>query len=344
MCKLKHFICLINVFTLLFLSIFCLQIVKATGEPLLLLDYTEIDSEHFVVNMKLSDLPDASVIVVPITYSNSVAICGYNYDTGEVSEVTNGVLTKELFESGKSGLKIHEDISSAEKWGGRLLANAFTPYVDNENGLFSFTVFSTKANNSLVGENNAFSICFKRLDSGAPNIKIATEYNSEIYEETAADGAVAVKGANEIKLKWLYTGDVFDHTPDPVAPPEEETETDDKNQSNTGAGSGSSSGSGSSGGGSVKGDSVDEDKNGSDNTDTENAETDKKTEKTEEVTENIIKTVFSDLKDNHWAYEYIYGLNKKGVINGYEDLTFRPENNITRAEIAKIVVTVKGIP
>ena len=38
-----------------------------------------------------------------------------------------------------------------------------------------------------------------------------------------------------------------------------------------------------------------------------------------------------------WAGEAIERLTDSKVINGYEDGTFRPENNVTRAEFAKMV-------
>ena len=40
--------------------------------------------------------------------------------------------------------------------------------------------------------------------------------------------------------------------------------------------------------------------------------------------------------------ESVKCLVKLEIINGYQDATFRPENNITRAEIAKILLTAKG--
>lgn len=46
---------------------------------------------------------------------------------------------------------------------------------------------------------------------------------------------------------------------------------------------------------------------------------------------------FTDLSDSHWAYQYVNELVNTGVINGYEDGTFRPEANVTRAELAKLV-------
>ena len=47
---------------------------------------------------------------------------------------------------------------------------------------------------------------------------------------------------------------------------------------------------------------------------------------------------FGDLKRTHWAYDYVIDLAQKKVIGGYEDGTFRPSQNINRAELLKIVM------
>lgn len=46
---------------------------------------------------------------------------------------------------------------------------------------------------------------------------------------------------------------------------------------------------------------------------------------------------FTDIND-HWAQKYALALAKNGIINGYDDGTFRPDNKVTRAELAKIIV------
>lgn len=46
---------------------------------------------------------------------------------------------------------------------------------------------------------------------------------------------------------------------------------------------------------------------------------------------------FSDIKADKWYADDIAAIEKKGLINGYEDGTFRPEKPITRAEFAVIV-------
>ena len=48
---------------------------------------------------------------------------------------------------------------------------------------------------------------------------------------------------------------------------------------------------------------------------------------------------FSDIS-SHWAKDSINSLYKKGIISGYGDNTFRPENNVTRAEFVKIMMSI----
>lgn len=48
---------------------------------------------------------------------------------------------------------------------------------------------------------------------------------------------------------------------------------------------------------------------------------------------------FSDVDKEHWAYQYIASMAEKGIINGFEDNTFKPEESITRAEFAKMIMT-----
>ena len=45
---------------------------------------------------------------------------------------------------------------------------------------------------------------------------------------------------------------------------------------------------------------------------------------------------FPDI-NNHWARPFIEGLAKRGILNGYPDGRFRPNNSVTRAEFAAIV-------
>ena len=49
------------------------------------------------------------------------------------------------------------------------------------------------------------------------------------------------------------------------------------------------------------------------------------------------ETNLSDIDKDYWARDQISSLVAKGVINGYQDKTFKPENTITRAEAVTIV-------
>ena len=51
------------------------------------------------------------------------------------------------------------------------------------------------------------------------------------------------------------------------------------------------------------------------------------------------KYIYEDLTQASWAVDAVLYLNKEGIINGYEDNSFRPLNPITRAEFTKIIVS-----
>ena len=47
-------------------------------------------------------------------------------------------------------------------------------------------------------------------------------------------------------------------------------------------------------------------------------------------------TGFTDM-DNHWSQEAVTSIASYGIVTGYSDNTFRPENAVTRAEFAVMV-------
>ncbi len=53
---------------------------------------------------------------------------------------------------------------------------------------------------------------------------------------------------------------------------------------------------------------------------------------------------FSDVSKESPYYDAIMNLSKKGIINGYDDSTFRPEGKITRAEAAAVITRAAEIP
>ena len=47
---------------------------------------------------------------------------------------------------------------------------------------------------------------------------------------------------------------------------------------------------------------------------------------------------YNDLTQDHWAYTAVNVMRERGILNGYPDGNFYPEQNVTREEFAKIVV------
>ncbi|MBN2307261.1 S-layer homology domain-containing protein [Candidatus Peregrinibacteria bacterium] len=57
----------------------------------------------------------------------------------------------------------------------------------------------------------------------------------------------------------------------------------------------------------------------------------------------LVSTGFSDVNRTHPNYTAITYLSQKGVIGGYADGTFKPDNAINRAEVLKIILSGSGI-
>ncbi len=60
------------------------------------------------------------------------------------------------------------------------------------------------------------------------------------------------------------------------------------------------------------------------------------------ITVNI--NSFTDVPPDYWAFQYIEPLARQGVIGGYADGTFRPDNTTTRGQLTKIVVLGFNLP
>lgn len=56
----------------------------------------------------------------------------------------------------------------------------------------------------------------------------------------------------------------------------------------------------------------------------------------------IPAVAFPDVDTNHWAAKQIEILTEKGVIVGYPDGTFQPDENVTRAEFASMAIKALG--
>jgi len=58
---------------------------------------------------------------------------------------------------------------------------------------------------------------------------------------------------------------------------------------------------------------------------------------------NPTNPAFTDISSSDWSYAYIETAKAHGAIGGYTDGSFKPEKNITRAEITKIIANALGL-
>lgn len=62
----------------------------------------------------------------------------------------------------------------------------------------------------------------------------------------------------------------------------------------------------------------------------------------QETKKEAAKINFKDIA-THWAKTYIEDISSRGIINGYPDGNYKPDNNISRAELVKIAVKMFGL-
>lgn len=58
---------------------------------------------------------------------------------------------------------------------------------------------------------------------------------------------------------------------------------------------------------------------------------------------SVFAADFSDVPESYQYYDSVQSLVARGIINGYDDGTFKPEGNITRGEFAKMIIYALGL-
>ena len=53
---------------------------------------------------------------------------------------------------------------------------------------------------------------------------------------------------------------------------------------------------------------------------------------------------FSDVPYTQWYYEYVSPLTYAGIMDGYEDGSFRPGSSVTAGEALKLILLAAGYP
>lgn len=51
---------------------------------------------------------------------------------------------------------------------------------------------------------------------------------------------------------------------------------------------------------------------------------------------------FPDVKQDHWAYKYVYAAKENGLVSGDENGNFNPESNVTNEDFVKMAVCLVG--
>jgi hypothetical protein len=59
-----------------------------------------------------------------------------------------------------------------------------------------------------------------------------------------------------------------------------------------------------------------------------------------QIDTNDTGVYFRDVKPGDWHYSVINALKKRGIIDGYDDQTFKPGKNISRAEMTKMLAKI----
>ena len=50
---------------------------------------------------------------------------------------------------------------------------------------------------------------------------------------------------------------------------------------------------------------------------------------------NSVKSLFNDFDNNHWAYNAVYYLKGNGIINGYNDGSFKPDKGVAKWRVIR---------
>lgn len=220
--------------------------------------------------------------------------------------------------------------------------------IDSQNGILEFeALVEFPPGNGFSGTGTLFKMKFKALQAGEATLSIITEGQKFVLEpiDEEKDGKITAKLKNDGVMKIT----VEESTPavGPVS-----GDGSPAAGSPAPAGGSPAAGSPAPGGGTPQ---------GGDNTGEESAggrdqspapqpgkdENGKKSEtggKTGGPTGGPSDQVsFRDLPANHWAFQEVNALVKKGFVKGYEDGTFKPQQNVSRQEFAVLIARITGL-
>ncbi len=326
MCKIKTLF-----ITALFVMLEIMSTVKASAEdiPRLKLKYTDfIDEQHTCLEVELTDFPKVVAFSISVAYDkNNVKVCSYDEGTKTFSAITNKVLQKDEFFSGKNGYVPGDIVDNPDKWDGDVLSNDVYPFIRNDEGLLSVMFLRIEGERDITGTQTAFKVYFEKLNDGTPGIRLAHHDNTVIIDYANNEGASFAGFDGEIPYTVVYEGlenpvGILDNSSDDNSSNDTVIENIPSIPESWGNTASTTP-------------SPDPENQEKDNVEDVKKEDNNAEEKSE---------LFSDLGDALWAKEAIEYLTENKIINGYGEGIFAPNKSITREELAKIIVASKNIP
>ena len=201
--------------------------------------------------------------------------------------------------------------------------------IDSQNGILDFeALVEFPPANGFSGTGTLLKMKLKALQAGEATLNIVTDGQRLVLEpiNEEEDGKITAKLKNDGAMKITVEGSVPGGGSPVAGGPAPGGETP-RDGDNTGGGSAG-------------------DRDQSATSQPEKSEAGKKPEtgdKTGGSTGGPSGQVsFRDLSPGHWAFQDVDALVKKGFIKGYEDETFRPEQNVSRQEFAVLIARIAG--
>lgn len=237
---------------------------------------------------------------------------GITVSIPDKAELTDGVYTVTVtmsenpgFSAAQLELSYNKDVLGCQKVvPGEVLSGMLTDTNPAASGDKTSAILSAAATENVTAIGTLASFVFDKPKDGDPKFELTA------FELTSADG-------KKLDLNIDIQNNYGEIKKDPEQTP---TDTDKSSQSgSSGGGGGHGSGASKPSGGTITIQPVDKPKD-------ETAKT------------------FTDVSDAHWAKEYIEKAAAMGIVSGYENGTFLPDSEMTRAEFATILWNVAGKP
>ncbi|MCD7776952.1 MAG: S-layer homology domain-containing protein [Clostridiales bacterium] len=193
-----------------------------------------------------------------------------------------------------------------------------------------------------------FSAEFEVVGAGSTEIEVvgtssmfaSTDHSVGSLDVDTTPCSIYVSGSSEATTTTVSSSssDSDSETTTAASTSSSSSDSTSSDSSSSSSGGGSSGSSGSTGStGSTSSDSAD------DSSETAADDTAAETETGETAAETSVEYAFPDLEETPWAAEAVNYLASLKIVNGYNDGTFLPKNNVTRADFIIMLLNTLGV-